>query len=79
MAQNLWTIHQTVSTKGIAKLLDIDLSVLRSDQVSSKEVSKIFKSSEKKREAKVTTEIRVEEFKTMKIHNSSECKQSGSF
>ena len=79
MAQNLWIIHQTVSTKGIAKLLDIDVSVLRSGKMSSTEIRKIFKSSKKKREAKVTTEIRDEEFKTMKLHNSSECKQLGSF
>jgi hypothetical protein len=77
MAQNLWTIHQTVSTKGIAKLLDIDLSVLRSEQMSSKEISKVFKSSEKKRCAK---DAKVEEFKTMRLNTtSSERKQSGSF
>jgi tetrahydrodipicolinate N-succinyltransferase len=77
MAQNLWTIHQTVSTKVIAKLLDIDLSVLRSEQMSSKEISKVFKSSEKKRCAK---DAKVEEFKTMRLNTtSSERKQSGSF
>ena len=80
MAQNLWTIHQTVSTKGIAKLLDIDLSVLRSEKMSSKEISKVFKSSEKKRDAKEAKEAKVEEFKTMRLNTtSSERKQSGSF
>lgn len=32
IAKNLWAIHQTFSTKGIAKLQDIDLEVLRSRQ-----------------------------------------------
>jgi dihydroorotase len=70
IAKNLWTIHQTFSTKGIAKLQDIDLQLLRSKQMSQKEVTNIFKSQEKRRTAKalaVSSELKVEEFKNLKL------------
>ena len=71
IAKNLWGIHQTFSTKGIAKLQDIDLEILRSRQmVQIGEEKGQSPPSAKKRNKKtllISSDIKMEEFKNLKL------------
>jgi hypothetical protein len=74
MAKNLWAIHQTFSTKGIAQLLDIDLEALRSRQTDKP--NNDSEASTKKRFSKapnISSDIKIEEFKNLQLEDHRLC------
>jgi hypothetical protein len=74
IAKNLWTIHQTFSTKGIAKLQDIDIEGLRARPMAQESGKKGKKS------LVISSDINMEELKTLNLKDEEKGnKNVGSF